>query len=404
MAGKVSVITPIYNIVENGRVFKLKQCIESVSYQNYPYIQHIIVDGDSKDGTKQLLIEYKAKMNITFLSEKDKGIYDAMNKGIRLSDGEYVIFLNSDDRYVDENVISDLVSKLEEQDSDMVFANARYIDSSGTIHPEFGQVNADIRNLFRFMPFCHQTLLCKSTLFETHLFNEQNKSASDYEWVLETFFKGVKWDFLNREVVEFSLGGMSDLLRNRKTIRKETINAFYKVLNGLDSTINKKDCQLIYDQYYMPKRLYDSINKHLGITLQQCENLRTIKCEDYYDAVYRSNVLLDAMQRYALCLGQDKWIGDSIKKSGIRDCYIYGYGRLGRLMAKDFVHSNINVYGIIDRYNKGVYDGIKVSWVDDGIDKTIPVIVTVIYEFYEIRSELEKMGFSQIVSIDDYLW
>lgn len=404
MSGKVTIITPVFNLVENNRIDQFDRCVNSVFGQKYKKISHLVIDGDSQDGTKEKLNQYRATRNISFISERDNGIYNAMNKGVRLAEGEYIIFLNSDDFFLDESVITDLVAKIEEDDKDMVFADARYVDSYNNVHYEFEQSSVNIQNLLKFMPFCHQTLLCKAKMFENHLFNEENKSASDYEWVLEAFFKGAKWDYLNREVVQFSLGGMSDLLRNKKIIRDETIKAFYKVLRTIDAEISIRECQLIYDQYYMSDRLYRLINKHLGITLKPCKELKEITYNNYYDDIWRQNTLLDALQKYAYLLGQERWLGYEVKRAGFEKCYIYGCGRIGKLLIRDFQKSGIEVPGIIDRNCMGQYEGIKIQLVDDeSIDKGLPVFVTVIYEYYEIKKVLEDKGFSTIIAIDDYL-
>ncbi len=91
---KVTIVTITYNLIKAGRTDSFKQAVESVHRQNYDNIEHIIIDGASTDGSKELIEEYVKKKWVICFSEPDKGIYDAMNKGIQKASGEYIAFLN----------------------------------------------------------------------------------------------------------------------------------------------------------------------------------------------------------------------------------------------------------------------------------------------------------------------
>ena len=91
---KVTIVTVVYNLIENGREQYFRQCLESVHKQLYQNIEHIVIDGASNDGTIDLLEEYNKKGWIKYYSEPDTGIYDAMNKGIEKATGKYIVFLN----------------------------------------------------------------------------------------------------------------------------------------------------------------------------------------------------------------------------------------------------------------------------------------------------------------------
>ena len=97
---KVTVITATYNLIKNGREKSFRQCVESVHHQTYKNIEHLIIDGASTDGTLELIAEYEKKGWLRCVSEPDKGMADAMNKGIQKASGEYVIILISDDYYI----------------------------------------------------------------------------------------------------------------------------------------------------------------------------------------------------------------------------------------------------------------------------------------------------------------
>ena len=103
MTGKeqplVSIITITFNIISNSRKKLFVKCLESVHKQTYKNIEHVVIDGASKDRTVDLIKKYVKKGWVKYISEPDEGIYDAMNKGIKLAKGKYISFLNSDDYY-----------------------------------------------------------------------------------------------------------------------------------------------------------------------------------------------------------------------------------------------------------------------------------------------------------------
>ena len=122
---KISIITATYNSAKT-----LRDTIESVLNQTYDNIEYIIVDGGSKDDTLEIIKEYEPKFNgrLKWISEKDNGIYDAMNKGIGLASGEVVGILNSDDLYVNRNVIHDIINEFQnDADLEAVHANLYYV-------------------------------------------------------------------------------------------------------------------------------------------------------------------------------------------------------------------------------------------------------------------------------------
>ena len=97
---KISIITVVYNILEHRRKDCFIKMLDSIKSQNYGNIEHIVIDGNSNDGTKEFL----KSLGVKFFSKKDNGIYDAMNNGIKKATGKYITFLNSDDYYFDETV------------------------------------------------------------------------------------------------------------------------------------------------------------------------------------------------------------------------------------------------------------------------------------------------------------
>lgn len=178
---KVTVVTVTHNLINAGRKELFRQCVESVRHQTYDHIEHIVIDGASTDGTLDLIKEYADKGWLTYYSEKDTGIYEAMNKGIDKSSGDYINFLNSDDFFNHPDGIKLSVQHLLETKADFSFAKCTFINSQG----EYLGLYLPVIESFLFrMPFCHQTMLIKKeTLLQLDKFDENFKSAADFDFV-----------------------------------------------------------------------------------------------------------------------------------------------------------------------------------------------------------------------------
>jgi len=221
---KVSIITVCYN-----SDITIRDTIESVLAQDYPNIEYIIVDGASTDGTMDIVREYEDRID-TIISEPDKGIYDGMNKGIRAATGHVVGLLNSDDFYVDETCIRQLIEHMETAGSDTVFADLvivdaketehiiRYYDSSA-FHP--GRLS------FGWMP-AHPTFMVKRALYETYGdFSLDYRIAADFEMVARLLHTaGASYSYLPRVVVKMRAGGASTSgLRSSWILNGEIVRA-----------------------------------------------------------------------------------------------------------------------------------------------------------------------------------
>ena len=203
---KISLITVVYN-AQNS----IKRCIESVLAQNYTNVEYIIVDGGSTDDTLQIIEQYKPYITI-FLSETDKGIYDAMNKGIKLATGDIIGTLNADDFFAGNDVLSHIVKAFEQNKTDIVYGNLDYIDLKGKIIRKWksgeykeGQFN------WGWMP-PHPTFYCKRLLFEQlGAYNLQYGTAADYELMSRFIHLHKKSTYyLNKAIIKMSVGGASN--------------------------------------------------------------------------------------------------------------------------------------------------------------------------------------------------
>ncbi|MEZ8791615.1 glycosyltransferase family 2 protein [Vibrio splendidus] len=204
---KVSIITVCYNSEAT-----IEDTIKSVKDQRYKNIEYIIIDGDSKDNTNQIIRDYSDIVDI-HISEKDKGLYDAMNKGINIATGDVIGILNSDDFFPHSDVISDIVHGFE-YNTRMVYTDLLYVKENSP--------HAPVR-LWKSKPFerrllgCswippHPTFYARRELFdELGGYDIRNKLAADYELLLRFFIKyGSTSKYLEFTSVHMRCGGESN--------------------------------------------------------------------------------------------------------------------------------------------------------------------------------------------------
>lgn len=227
---KVSIITITFNSEAT-----IEQTLLSVIEQSYSNIEYIIVDGKSSDGTLEIVQKYKSKLS-KIISEKDKGLYDALNKGIELATGDVIGFLHSDDFYIHNRVIQNYVKVFQSNHCDAVYSDLYYVDrlnpdkiirrwKSGTYH------SGSFLN--GWMP-PHPTFFVKKNMYEAYgNFDLEFKSAADYELMLRFIYKNkIKLAYLPEYTIKMRTGGKSNVsFKNRFTANLEDRMAWKK--NGL---------------------------------------------------------------------------------------------------------------------------------------------------------------------------
>ena len=229
---KVSIITVVYN---NAHV--IKSAIDSVLSQTYPNIEYIIIDGKSTDGTVDIISSYGSKI-AKCISEPDKGIYDAMNKGLKLATGDVVGILNSDDMYMSQDVIEKVVAIFETHAVESMFADlvyvrpdnldkvVRYYDSSYFSPAKFA---------YGWMP-AHPTFFVKKEIYEKYgYFKTDYKIAADYELLARFLGKyAISYFYLQLPIVKMRTGGVSTTnFKSNIVINQEILRACSE--NGIDS-------------------------------------------------------------------------------------------------------------------------------------------------------------------------
>lgn len=218
----VTVITVTYQLVKGKRERQFRTCAESVQRQTYPAIEHLVIDGGSQDGTVELIREFEGNGRLSYISEPDKGIYDAMNKGMRLAKGKYIAFLNSDDYWHDPQGVARTVEQLERAKADFSYAPYTALSPEGvTEYVAYPQICA-----FPYaMPLCHQTMFTRTELMRQHGGFRFPKflCAADYDLVVRLLISGAKPVYVPCNFTSFRKGGFSGDYEQRSRDEVEMI-------------------------------------------------------------------------------------------------------------------------------------------------------------------------------------
>ncbi|WP_462111255.1 glycosyltransferase family 2 protein [Campylobacter concisus] len=218
---KISIITVVWN---NART--IKDAINSVLNQSYKDVEYIVIDGASTDGTIEIVKSYGDR--IKFISEKDSGLYDAMNKGICLATGDVVGILNSDDFYASDKILQIVASEFLKTGADSVYANLEYVDANDPKRViRYWKSKKYQNGLFRsgWHP-AHPTFFVKKEIYKKHgVFDLSFKIAADYEIMLRFFEKyNITSSYVDEVFVKMRMGGESN--RSIKNIIKANMESY----------------------------------------------------------------------------------------------------------------------------------------------------------------------------------
>lgn len=225
----VSVITIVYNNVRD-----IEYTIKSVLEQTYKNIEYIIVDGASTDGTLDVIKTYKDRIS-KVISEKDNGIYDAMNKGLMAATGDYVLFLNSGDELFDLNTIQQIVEK--GNNADIIYGETKLVDEQRYIvgdRRHMAPKTFDWKSFRYGMNVCHQAIYVKRAIAEPY--DQQYQLSADIDWVIRAAKKAKTTVNIHQYVAKYLVGGMSQK-RHQQSLR-ERYEIFKKHYGTIPNIIN----------------------------------------------------------------------------------------------------------------------------------------------------------------------
>lgn len=227
---KISIITITYNSEAT-----LADTIESVVSQTYADMEYIIVDGGSTDNTLSIIDSYRDKIS-KVISEKDRGLYDALNKGIAMASGDVIGMIHSDDFYTGEDVLEKIARAISEHDADAVYADLYYVDKNDTslIFRKWKSGNYKHGMFLKGWMPPHPTFFAKKECYEKFgSFNMSLVSSADYELMLRFIHKHqIRLAYLPEFIIKMRVGGKSNVsLKNRIRANQEDRRAWK--MNGL---------------------------------------------------------------------------------------------------------------------------------------------------------------------------
>ena len=204
----VSIITATYNSSHT-----ILDCLNSIALQDYPNVEHIIIDGGSTDNTLNIIYE-KSKLNTRIISEDDNGIYDALNKGIKLANGDIIGFLHSDDIFESNNILTVVVSAFMNSDIDAVYGDLYYVDKNNcnSILRSWKSSPFDKFKLVRGWMPPHPTLYVRKKHYHSiDFFDTSYRISADYHSILKLFtLNDFKSKYIPQVFVRMRVGGASN--------------------------------------------------------------------------------------------------------------------------------------------------------------------------------------------------
>lgn len=250
----VTVITVVFNALKGAGEAALKECLDSVQNQTDIHIEHLIIDGASNDGTTEFIAAYDNPNHpIVFISEPDKGIYDAMNKGIAKASGEFSTFLNSDDFFHNPVGMRESVKRLRETGCDFSYAPV-IVMKDGEVKDVLHS-HADGRLIFCSMPFSHQSMLFKnSSLRKVNGYDLSYRSSSDYDMILRMVLSGCTACYVDCTFATFRVGGFS--LQNLDTSQHECALIYSRLFPAVTGyPLSAEKAFLMFRRKIIPREL-----------------------------------------------------------------------------------------------------------------------------------------------------
>lgn len=199
----ISIITVVYN----GKEY-IEETIQSVISQSYDNVEYIIIDGESTDGTASIIKKYEDKIDY-WRSEKDNGIYDAMNKGIDFVSGDWINFMNAGDKFYNNDVLKDVFGQANFEKIDIIYGNNQVVYPNRTRIAKAG----DIYEIWKGSQFSHQSTFISSSFHKKNKYNISNRIGADFELFYKSFTNNRKFKYIDIILSSISSGGLSDIKR-----------------------------------------------------------------------------------------------------------------------------------------------------------------------------------------------
>lgn len=232
---KVSIITSCYN-----REATIRGAIESVLGQDYPDIEYIVVDGASKDNSLQVINEYKDQIS-KIVSEPDRGMYEAINKGIRMATGDIIGLVHSDDFLYSPHTISNIVKQMKDTHADFLYGDGLFVNAENTdkvIRKWIGGAYRLWKVRHGWLPLHPTCYIRREVMQKRGLYNESYKIAADSDLLFRYLLGGdLTVTYLKEYIIKMRMGGLSTDNKRRKQMWDEDIRMYNS--HGMNPTITK---------------------------------------------------------------------------------------------------------------------------------------------------------------------
>lgn len=207
----ISVVTVCYN-AEN----EIEATIESILNQSYKSIEYVIIDGKSTDATLEIIEKYRDNIDV-LISEKDNGIYDAMNKSLNHINGEWVIFMNAGDTFSNLDVLKNIYLTDKIDNYDVIYGDTLVVDTAGNLKYLPAK---SLDGFWKYTPFSHQSLLMRANCFQKDKFNTVYRVMADNELHARKYMDEFKFYYYNRPIAKYLSGGYSEQNRIYNVIER----------------------------------------------------------------------------------------------------------------------------------------------------------------------------------------
>ena len=272
----VTIVTPTYNLLENNLADDFNLLISLLELQTYPYIEHMVIDKASNDGTVEMLKDYKNKGFFTFFSERDTGKFDAYNKGVMRAKGKYITFLSCDDFIHDITSIYDIVNLMETNNADFTFAPAYCRHPQGFVF----LFAPSMYNAFQAMPCARQAMFFKKSMIEKeNYFDLKFKTMSDFDFIMRIIMKKYTPAYFDTNYVTYKLGTkpMENPVRSEEEVKAIYYKNFRSVYPLNDDILDR---MAKYSEF--PKGLLDKLSVYFPeadreLFYEKCEEMHQLR-------------------------------------------------------------------------------------------------------------------------------
>lgn len=214
----ISIVIPTFNCA-----LELSKTMESLREQEYTDFECLVVDGLSTDNTISVVERFKGKVgfSITVSSSKDKGIYDAMNKGVQLAQGKYIQFMGAGDTLADSTTLNNVVKFCSKEKFDVVYGYVNVDGANGkTIKNKM-----NLLTTFRYRPICHQAIFAKKEWLKRFPFQLKFNYVADQDWIMRTYANRAKFKYIEVPIANYNLNGFSSTKQGKIEGKKEIMDA-----------------------------------------------------------------------------------------------------------------------------------------------------------------------------------